>query len=104
MRTTATCPKCSGKKIIVTDLRHTHYSARRGESLETIPAVSVAVRGFFGGTRVCGGFESWICAACGYTEFYAKDLDLDDVDRLAAQWPEDIRIVDSAAPKRGPFR
>ena len=48
MRTTATCPKCSGKKLIV-----------------------VHERGFLRDTKVIGRFESWICAACGYTEFYA---------------------------------
>jgi predicted nucleic-acid-binding Zn-ribbon protein len=79
MRTTATCPKCSGKKLIV-----------------------VHERGFLRDTKVIGRFESWICAACGYTEFYAKDLA--DVDALASQWPEDVRIVDSTVPRTGPFR
>jgi predicted nucleic-acid-binding Zn-ribbon protein len=49
-----------------------------------------------------GTFESWICAACGYTEFYAKDLH--DLERFAAEQPNDIRIVDAASPARGPFR
>jgi predicted nucleic-acid-binding Zn-ribbon protein len=98
MRTTATCPKCSGKKIVVTDLRYVDH----GEgwiATDRIPAVAYDVQGR---AKSFGRFESWICAACGYTEFYAKDLG--DVDKLTAERPEDVRIVDATVPARGPFR
>jgi hypothetical protein len=49
-----------------------------------------------------GSFESWSCAACGFTELYAKDLG--DVDALAAQYPADVRIVDGNVPAKGTFR
>jgi len=94
MRTTATCPKCSGKKIVVTELRVARPSVSR------IPAAAYDVAWRL--PEEAGGFESWICAACGYTEFYAKDLG--DVDRLAAEHPKDVRIVDGTIAARGPFR
>jgi predicted nucleic-acid-binding Zn-ribbon protein len=103
MRTTATCPKCSGKKIVVTELRHTNNVGEVGERIDAIPVVGIRVRrSLTWDTKVVGTFESWICAACGYTELYAKDLG--DVDKLAAERPTDVRIVDAAVPARGPFR
>jgi predicted nucleic-acid-binding Zn-ribbon protein len=98
MRTTATCPKCSGKKIVVTELRSVAL-AERWSAARPIPAVAYDVKA---SAESVGGFESWICAACGYTEFYAKDLG--DVDALAARRPEDVRIVDSTVPSKAPFR
>ncbi len=100
MRTTGTCPKCSGKKIAVVELRQKD----RTEGPAAIPVVGIRLSGLqlWSGFKFSGRFESWICAACGYTELYAKDLG--DVDALAAQYPEDVRIVDSAVPVMGPFR
>jgi hypothetical protein len=54
--------------------------------------------------RMLGRFEAWICIACGFTELYAEDLGAVDVEELAAQHPDDVRIVDGASPKKGPFR
>ena len=100
MRTTATCPKCSGKKIVVTELRHPASETGR---IVPIPVAACEARSLFGlGDDVVGRFESWICAACGYTEFYAKDFG--DVDKLAAKHSDDVRIVDGTIPARGPFR
>jgi hypothetical protein len=68
-------------------------------------AFEAVTRGFLGSDReqkALGGFESWTCAACGYTELYAKNLG--DVDALAAQWPDHARIVDSSKTSAGPFR
>ena len=101
MRTTATCPKCSGKKIVVAELRQpfpgTIARLIPALALNTMPEPSDALV-----VKKVGGFESWICAACGYTEFYAKDLG--DVDRLAVEHPEHVRIVDATVHERGPFR
>jgi predicted nucleic-acid-binding Zn-ribbon protein len=103
MRTTATCPKCSGKKIVVAELRHTNNVGEIGERIDAIPVVGFRVRrSLTWDTRVVGAFESWICVACGYTELYAKDLG--DIDELAAERPDDVRIVDGTLPALGPFR
>jgi predicted nucleic-acid-binding Zn-ribbon protein len=99
MRTTATCPKCSGKKIVVADIRHI-----TGESHNAIGprVVSFTVQSFLGVGKSFGRFETWICAACGFTETYA--VGLGDVDLLASQRPEEVRIVESGGSSSGPFR
>jgi predicted nucleic-acid-binding Zn-ribbon protein len=103
MRTTATCPKCSGKKIVVTDLCEVRDN--KGVPIPVLVGtirMSIMGKTIDAGKAGIGSFESWICAACGYTEFYAKDLG--DVDALAAARPDAVRIVDSTLPARGPFR
>ncbi len=67
-----------------------------------VPALAWMVGRVFPEASHIGTFESWICAACGYTELYAKDLH--DIERFAADQPKDIRIVDGTVPARGPFR
>jgi hypothetical protein len=56
---------------------------------------------FFGGNErvVAGAFEAWICAGCGFTEWYAK-LDATAVQLLLKD--RALRSVDatSAAPFR----
>lgn len=101
MPTTAACPKCSGKKLIVAELRDVQVPSEGPVRAYTIPAIGFNA-GLFSEAKTLGSFESWICAACGYTEFYAKDLG--DVDELAAQHPADVRIVDSTDQTKGPFR
>jgi predicted nucleic-acid-binding Zn-ribbon protein len=102
MRTTATCPKCSGKKMMVVDLRQ--YP---GESLtlRRIPVVAFHVKQWLLSVpSALGRFEAWICVGCGFTELYAEDLGDVDVEELAAQYPDYVRIVDAAVSERGPFR
>jgi predicted nucleic-acid-binding Zn-ribbon protein len=101
MRTTATCPKCSGTKIVVDELRQ----IAPGVNARPVPALAWETNsGPLGAPEVkqVGSFEAWICAACGYTEFYAKYLW--DIDKLAAERPDDVRIVHGINPQRGPFR
>lgn len=105
MRTTAKCPKCSGEKFLVGELKSVDT---RGESATEdhplVPAMAYVAeaKGWLGGGRQKRGrFESWICTACGYTEFYANDLG--DLDEIAAQKYEGLRVVDGTKA-RSPFR
>jgi len=47
-----------------------------------------------------GTYETWICAGCGYAEWYAVD-DERLLERLAAIPDSGVRLVDS---RRGPYR
>lgn len=49
-----------------------------------------------------GQFTSWICLGCGYTEFYAGNLD--GIEALAASHPDKIRIIDAAPESQGAYR
>ena len=44
--------------------------------------------------------EAWVCQACGFTDLYAKDLEL--LLELAES-DADVQVVDRAT-KQGPFR
>lgn len=52
-----------------------------------------ALKEFFSGDdrRDIGGFELWICASCGYSEFYAKDTA--ELLKAADEGVEGIRRV-----------
>lgn len=50
-----------------------------------------------------GGFEAWICAACGYTEWYAKDF-ARALELYVAQRGEGVRVVDGTGGRTEPFR
>src|SRR5262245_11168854 len=52
-----------------------------------------------------GTFEAWVCANCGFTEWYAKDVN-DTLAELAKHPETGIRLVDASNSQgtRGPFR
>lgn len=53
--------------------------------------------------RLTGGtFEVWVCAQCGFAEWYAKDANI-VLAELARAPNSGIRYID-ATPNRGPFR
>jgi predicted nucleic-acid-binding Zn-ribbon protein len=101
MKSTQTCPKCAGKKFAVTAefLQHSgHYNV-------PLPAVIVEKKlGRLLGSvpTKLGSFESWICLRCGYTELYAKGVN--DIEELANEFPDQLRIVDGGHGERGPYR
>jgi hypothetical protein len=104
MRTTATCPKCSGKKMMVVDVRQNPADPRNQlvPAIAALPVIAFNAKQWLASApRMLGRFEAWICIACGFTELYAEDLGAIDVEELAAQYPDDVRIVDGAAGRRG---
>jgi predicted nucleic-acid-binding Zn-ribbon protein len=105
MRSTQTCPKCSGHKFVVNELRR-HWQ-------DALPAVTWAVRDSAGPLgdlmrlkhfepQEAGSFETWICLGCGYTELYACGLGR--LEAVAKQYPDQLRIVDARPPEQGPYR
>lgn len=44
--------------------------------------------------------EAWVCADCGYTDLYARDLDL--LSRMASTGKANVRYVER--PGKGPYR
>lgn len=80
MKATESCPKCRSLKLLVVSEVATIDHANR--TIATVPfrcALHVANpdAGFFGQPNPVvesTGFQAWVCAACGYTEWYANDV------------------------------
>jgi predicted nucleic-acid-binding Zn-ribbon protein len=49
-----------------------------------------------------GRFEAWVCADCGFTEWYAKNAN-EALAQMAAIPNCGVRLIDTT-PQRGPFR
>lgn len=101
MRTTQTCPKCLGKRFAVTD-EFRQPDCETPNVTRPFPAFTIVTdqRGL--ARETLGRFWTWICLGCGYTEFYAYDIE--HVEELAKRWPDRLRIVDARPPAQGPYR
>ncbi len=88
MRQTKMCPDCSGRKFAVTVLEDSDF--------HRVPAMP-------SGSGPHGCFEVWICLRCGYTAFYARNLPV-DIERIARQHPDGVRVVDAESGGQGPYR
>jgi predicted nucleic-acid-binding Zn-ribbon protein len=97
MRTSARCPKCDGTKLYVCDNRQPDgefSNVIHPFVITTVPLGKDAV-GAKSGTRHrthVGTYETWICAGCGYTEWYAKDPE-QLLEKLARMPASGVRVV-----------
>jgi predicted nucleic-acid-binding Zn-ribbon protein len=102
MRSTQTCPKCSGRKFAVNEV---FRQAPTPHSTDTRPfrAITIDRAKPHNDTYLATGYvESWICLGCGYMELYAYQIE--HLKALAAEHPDQLRIVDAGAPEQGPYR
>lgn len=106
MRISRTCPKCSCAKLWV--IEEVRQPAPDGEYFAVpmpVTAAEVVTEGKWGNDsrriRV-GTFEAWICSKCGFTEWYARDVN-ERLAELATIPGSAVRLVEPGAP-RGPFR
>ena len=90
MRTLIECPHCGGRRVL--EVQRVSDRTDAGD----VP-LAVASKGFFTRKPV-GPLRCWICAACGFTEWYVEgpqELTVDDETISAHE-------VDDA--ERGPYR
>jgi predicted nucleic-acid-binding Zn-ribbon protein len=104
MRSTQTCPKCSGQRFAVNDeFRQPDQDSSDGT--EPLPAITIKVPKDDWNPdgpscrKALGSFETWICLGCGYTEFYA--MGLDNIEAAAKQHLDRLRIVDAGTKHQG---
>ena len=73
MKSSRQCPKCDGTEIV-----HTETVMDRGYMDSPSPmalSMKTTKKGWFSASAVpWGELEAFTCRACGYTEFYAKDV------------------------------
>jgi predicted nucleic-acid-binding Zn-ribbon protein len=105
MRHSHSCPKCSGKKLLVnSQVRMPEYHS--GNVTGPLPGLTLSVNdgdgkeGCWGsGRKLVGRIEAWICLGCGYTEHYTVGLGTEaQLAQLVEQFPHLLRIVDASAP------
>jgi predicted nucleic-acid-binding Zn-ribbon protein len=100
MRTHSRCPKCNGTKLYVVENRQPESDSSNGIAVLRVatPSIDHDEVGAKNGSRYrteVGSFETWICAGCGYTEWYAKDPE-HLLEKLAKRRDSGVRVVDGA--------
>lgn len=99
MKRTQQCPKCQGRKLWVVETFKVPSEMANGEALPV--AMQAEEGGFFAMGKIVpqGSFELWVCAGCGFSELWARDLGAlrDDPSR-------GVRLVDTTVSSERPFR
>ena len=107
MKTTGTCPKCSGRKLFhVTSVEQTFCDAQG--SLKSFAVTGAIVptgkKSVLGGEQtevlVAGPYETLVCAACGYAEWYASKSALTKLERMAAS--RAVRVLENGQYRTTP--
>jgi predicted nucleic-acid-binding Zn-ribbon protein len=103
---TGTCPKCGGRKLFhITSVEQTYCDAQG--SLKTFAVTGALVptgkQGLLGGNKtemvVAGPYETLVCAACGFAEWYASGAALAKLARMAEA--KAIGVIDGDAAPSG---
>lgn len=102
MRSTQTCPKCSGRKFAVSEVFR-QPTVARASFTRPFRAITIDREKPHNDLYIAMGWvESWICIGCGYMELYAYQIK--DLEQLAEQYPDQLRIVDANPPEQGAYR
>ncbi|MGK3990109.1 hypothetical protein WME99_44105 [Sorangium sp. So ce136] len=106
MRATRQCPKCGGSKLYVCENRQPDEQSSNTILCFRVATVPVSAKtvGTKQGTphrTEVGAFQTWICAACGFTEWYALDPEA-LLGKLAAMPGSGVQVLDTPPPK--PYR
>jgi predicted nucleic-acid-binding Zn-ribbon protein len=106
MRTSETCPKCGSRKIyVVDDVHHAHpehgYPMRFRVTSARLHPSGVPAPDDHPTWVSAGQWQIYVCARCGYTEWYAHAL-----RELAtlADTTGAVRVIDRSSEERGPYR
>jgi predicted nucleic-acid-binding Zn-ribbon protein len=87
MRKTLQCPKCEGRKLWrIEEMRERGPSHAHTEPL----GLDLVQKRWVGGMTSRGTFETFICAGCGYTEWYAHGL-----EKLEADEKRGVHFIDT---------
>lgn len=110
MRNSRSCSKCSCRNLFVITKVRQPDSDSPGMSL-VMPVTSGHVptgrtRGFSDELEMerldAGFFEAWVCSACGFTEWYARESN-EVLARLAQHADTGVVYLDGGDPT-GPYR
>ncbi len=99
MRKTRTCPKCEGREIWLIEQMKERGEAQPFE--RPIQPFNVVLKSTFWQLyKGEGFFQTYICKACGYTEWYALGI-----DELQPDSEQGVHLlVDRVDDAKGPYR
>jgi predicted nucleic-acid-binding Zn-ribbon protein len=95
MRKTHRCPKCQGRK-----LWHIEQMSERNGHNQLGPIAVAFHQSWLGlGAQQQGSFETYICKACGFTEWYAQGF-----EELREDPERGVRSIGDGDDDQGPYR
>ncbi len=92
MKQSERCPKCNCRRLLVVD----EFTHAHGEYVTTLNVCATRHPAHI----LAGCFQAYVCCECGYTEWYAYDLDriLANLEKLRGQ----VRVLNNESS--GPYR
>ena len=89
MKSTSICPKCAGRKVYaVSPVQQTYCDAQGSLRNFGITGAHVPTgkKTLLGGKdtslEIASPIDAWVCATCGYTEWYAPGAALRKLERM----------------------
>lgn len=107
MKDTLVCPKCGCDRIWAIDEVKQPDAQTRAIGAMAVTALSFPLKGRLNewlaehGEIVAGRFEVWVCAQCGFTEWYAKEMN-EALEEMARRPDSGVRLA--GRQSGGPFR
>jgi predicted nucleic-acid-binding Zn-ribbon protein len=107
MKANGCCPKCESLELLVVDdvtIVHHEFPDAKAAPMALAFEIKKPNPAMFESAKTLvksSGFDAWICAQCGYTEWYAKS-----VHRLRdlAEKSSVVRRVTRSTDDGGPYR
>lgn len=102
MKNSLACPKCDSRKLWRIEQLKTTGRGQASHTLRVIRGRDKpgGAMGFFDVSQQpdCGHFDAYICAMCGYSEFWA-----DDFAEIQANPEDGVHFIDTT-PQQGEYR
>ena len=97
MKASKQCPKCNSLRV-----GYLETVADKGEYDTSTWSAAIGkteTKGWFGGGKVVGELEAFLCADCGYFEQYVKSPEKVPYDKL-----QGFHWLNPEPPEEGPYR
>lgn len=101
MKRSQRCPKCGGKKLWIIEPYRLPNETAAGAPMPVVAHQKEPRPGFFALAQLnpVGSVDLYLCAACGYAELWASNL-----EGLRPDPAQGVRLLDGTVTPAGPFR
>jgi len=109
MRTSQQCPKCQSRKLFVVDpvrlpVRELNDPGNPVQGTRVVPTTAAVTCGVVKTVIEAGRIEAWVCAECGYLEYYAKNASSSLWELAQKPAQTGVRYLDGSPDTGTPFR